>query len=666
MKKTSVITLILGILMSIFLAGVPLSLEAKVKIHSISSPNGRLELQIVTQTGISFCLLHEGSKIVSSVPLSLTLQDGRVLGPGAKLVSARKTTVSETIPSPLYRKSEIKTQYNQIDFSFSNGWGLQFRLYDQGAAYRFYTNIKENISIMEETAGYLFEKDYACYVPYSRGEENPFQNSFENVYTVTPLSGIDPERLAFLPLLVCLDKGHRMALTESDLESYPGMYLRGEKSAQAFALKGIFAPVPSETKVHPYRGQVMPIAYSNVLAHAKGTRTYPWRIMAFAQKDTDLPVNDMVFALGAPCRIDNTGWIRPGKVAWDWWNNWGITGVDFPVGINTQTYKYFIDFAAANGLEYVVLDEGWSPPASGDILKTIPGIDLKELATYARSKNVDLILWCVAYVLDKNLEEACRFYSEMGFKGFKVDFMDRDDQAVVDMNYRIAAMAAKYHMLVDFHGMYKPTGFNRTYPNVINFEGIFGLEQSKWSPEDMVSFDVTFPYIRMMAGPVDYTQGGMRNAIKADFFPVYNNPMAAGTRAHQVATYVVFDSPLVMLCDNPTAYMKEQETTSYIAGIPTVWDETRIVDGKIGEYIVSVRRNGDNWYAGALTNWTPRTVTLDLSFLEPGRTYKARIFRDGVNAHRHATDYKIEEREVTGKDVLTLPLSPGGGFAICF
>ncbi len=642
------------------------TLEAKVKIHSIKSPNGDLELQVVTDTNISFCLLHKGNVLVTSPALSMTLKDGTILGPNARVRKARKTDSREIIASPLYRKSQIVDQYQQLDVNFRGGFGIRFRIYDQGAAYQFYTELKDSLCVADESAGFIFERDHTCYVPYSRGEANPFQNSFENVYSVIPVSEFDREKLAFLPLLVCLENGMKMALTESDLESYPGMYLRGGKTANGFEFKGVFAPIPSKTVTEPGRGQVLASEYSDILAKTSGTRSFPWRIMAVATEDTELPVNDLVYILGAPNRAGNTDWIKPGKVAWDWWNNWGITGVDFPAGINTETYKYYIDFASANGIEYVVLDEGWSPPAGGDIMKVVPEIDLEELVSYAKEKNVDLILWCVGYVLDEKLEEACRVYSKMGFKGFKVDFMDRDDQLVVDMIYRIAEIAARYNLLIDLHGMYKPTGLNRTYPNVVNFEGIFGLEQSKWSREDLVPYEVTFPYIRMLAGPVDYTQGAMRNATRHDFHPVYNNPMAAGTRARQVATYVVFDNPLVMLCDNPTAYMKEKETTDFITRIPVVWDETRILQGKLGEFIVSARRNGSRWFVGGLTDWTPRTITLNLSFLEDGRTYKARIFKDGVNAHRHATDYKIEEIEVTRKDTLTVRLSPGGGFAIMF
>ena len=340
---------------------------------------------------------------------------------------------------------------------------------------------------------------------------------------------------------------------------------------------------------------------------------------------------------------------------------WNITGVDFTAGINTQTYKYYIDFASANGIEYVVLDEGWSDPL--DIMRIKPVIDLRELCRYAESKGVGLVLWAVSYVLDKDLEKACKTYSRMGIKGFKVDFMDRDDQTIPEQLYRIAEMAANYQMIVDYHGMYKPAGMNRTWPNVLNFEGVWGLEQMKWSRDDMVEYDVTFPYIRMLSGQVDYTPGAMRNQLRHEFTPNNGNPTSQGTRARQVAEYVVFDAPFEMLCDNPSAYMKEQETTDFITAIPTVWDETRILQGEIGKYIVTARRKGEKWYIGGLTNWDARDISLDLSGLTKG-THAVTVYRDGVNATRNATDYVLDSLEIPMNKPFLVHLAPGGGFAM--
>ena len=403
------------------------------------------------------------------------------------------------------------------------------------------------------------------------------------------------------------------------------------------------------------------------IARVDGRRSYPWRIVAYAATVTELPVNDMVWQTAEASRVADASWVRDGKIAWDWWNNWGVYGVDFKSGINTETYKYFIDFAAANGIEYVALDEGWGV-RDGDVMHVVPEIDLPEIVSYARGKKVGIILWVVAKVLDDKLEEACRYYSELGVAGWKVDFIDRQDQAAVERVYRIADAAARYRMIVDFHGVYKPTGLQRTYPNVVNFEGIFGLEQLKWTDKtaaDMPAYDCTFPFIRQVAGPVDYTQGAMRNASRKNFRAVNNHPMSQGTRAHQVATYVVFDSPLVMLCDSPTAYEKEPETLDYIVRFPTRFDQTLIPAGEIGRYIVTARRAGDRWYLGALTNWDAREVEVKLDFLGDGR-WKARIFRDGVNADRYGEDYLLEERTVTAADSLAMPMAPGGGYAVQF
>ena len=453
----------------------------------------------------------------------------------------------------------------------------------------------------------------------------------------------------------------KLTLLESDLEAYPGMFVCGDGKTPA--LKGVFAAYPQETFKNKWRCQETVKTRRPYIARVAGKRTFPWRIMAVTAEDTQMPVNHLVYALAAPNRIGDYNWIKPGKVAWEWWNDWGISGVDFKVGINTPTYKHYIDFAAEQGIEYVVLDEGWSDPKQGDIMTTVPEIDLPELAEYARNKGVGLILWAVMNVLDEQLEKACRYYAGMGIKGFKVDFLDRDDQKAVEMVYRIAETTAKYKLFVDFHGMYKPTGINRTFPNAINFEGVFGMEELKWSNPDMPLYDVTMPFIRMMAGNVDYTQGAMRNAVKKDFRDIYSSPMSQGTRCHQLATYIVFDSPLVMLCDAPTAYRKEPECTRFIAGLPVVADETRILQGKMGEYIVTARRVGEDWIVGGLTDWEARTVDLDLSFLPEGM-FRAEIFCDGINADKKGEDYRHEYRDVKREDRLKMQLAPGGGFAI--
>ena len=375
-----------------------------------------------------------------------------------------------------------------------------------------------------------------------------------------------------------------------------------------------------------------------------------------------------MFALAEPSRVADTSWIKPGKVAWDWWNDWNLSGVDFEAGINYQTYCYYIDFAARNGIEYVVLDEGWYDSQKGDIMNPIAEVRLPELMDYAKKKGVDVVLWTVFNVLDEHLEEAMEKYKAMGVKGFKIDFLDRDDQEAVDMAYRIALVAARYGMMLDYHGYFKPTGMSRTFPNIVNYEGVFGMEEVRWTDakNDMPRYDVTFPYIRMMAGSVDYTPGAMRNGTKDNWKAIYTAPISMGTRCHQLACYVVHDSPFTMLCDTPTSYEREQESTDMIASIPTVFDRTRVVQGEMGKYIVTAREKDGNWYVGGQANWDGRDVELKLDFLEGGAKYEAVIFRDGINANRNAEDYKREVRTVDSNTVLKLKMASGGGFVASF
>jgi alpha-glucosidase len=487
--------------------------------------------------------------------------------------------------------------------------------------------------------------------------------AFQNIYDITPVSKANPLP-AFLPLTVAYDNGLKLTLLESDLEAYPGVFVSADSTANT--LNGVFAHYPSATDFYPWRKQEYVTATHDYISRSTGARNYPWRVFAITTDDTQMPVNNLVYALASPNRIGDTSWIKPGKVAWDWWNNWGLSGVPFVAGINQETYKYYIDFAANNGLEYVILDEGWYDPKSGDMLTVIPELNLQELIDYGKERGVGIVLWTVFNVLDSQLEEACSKYAAMGVKGFKVDFLDRDDQTAVEMVYRIADATAKHKLFLDLHGFYKPTGINRTYPNIINFEGVFGMEEVKWTKleKNMPLYDVIFPYIRMMAGPVDYTPGAMRNGTKADWKAIYSNPMSMGTRCHQLATYIVHDSPFTMLCDAPTNYRGEEQCVAFIAAVPTDVDETRILSGKIGESLVSARRAGDCWWVGGLTNWDGRDVIVSYDFLPEGKTFKAIRFIDGVNADKVATDYATDTVIVNSNTKQTIRMASGGGFAI--
>ena len=518
------------------------------------------------------------------------------------------------------------------------------------------------VIIKEEQAEFNFKEDYTAYLPYTTNDKKPMVMAYQNVYDITPLSKAQP-KLAFLPVTV--DCGSvKLTLLESDLEAYPGMFVQSQQGK--YGLKGVFAPYPAKTDFYPWRKQEYVTETTDFISRSRGSRSYPWRVLAITEKDTDMPVNNLVYALASPNRIGDTSWIKTGKVAWDWWNDWNLKGVPFKAGINMDTYKYYIDFASRNGLEFIVLDEGWYDPKSGDMLTVIPELDLPELIAYGKSKGVEIVLWTVFNVLDSQLEAACKKYADMGIKGFKVDFLDRDDQTAVEMVYRIAEMTARYKLTLDLHGIYKPTGINRTYPHIINFESVFGMEEVKWTDikNNMPLYDVTFPYIRMMAGPVDYTPGAMRNATKADWRAMYYTPASMGTRCHQLAAYIVHDSPFTMLCDAPTNYLNEQECVDFIASLPVEVDSTFIASGELGKYIVTVRKKDVNWYIGGMTNWDERDVQLDFSFLPEGVSYTAVLFKDGVNANKQAEDYRKETIRIDKDSRLTLHLASGGGFAM--
>jgi alpha-glucosidase len=373
--------------------------------------------------------------------------------------------------------------------------------------------------------------------------------------------------------------------------------------------------------------------------------------------------NDIVYRLGSPLKLKDTQWINPGKVAWDWWNANNVFGVNFKSGINTETYKYYVDFASRYGLEYIILDEGWSKPS--DLFEINPDMNMDELFAYAKSKNVGIILWVTSKALDDKMQEALDRFEKLGVKGIKVDFMQRDDQVMVNFYEKVAVEAAKRKLLVDFHGAYKPTGFSRAYPHVLTREGVYGLEQSKWATNNTPEEAVTIPFTRMFAGPMDYTPGAMRNAAKGMFAPIFNQPMSQGTRCHQLAMYVVYESPLQMLCDSPSMYLREPEVMEFLSVVPTTWDETRALNAKAADYLTVARKKGDDWYIGSMTDWTPRDFDIDLSFLGEGKC-QALIFADGINADRVGSDYTKTKRDVTKSDRLTIHLAPGGGWAAIF
>lgn len=638
------------------------SFAAKEKKYVLSSPDGTLKVEISAGNELAYQVMHGNDTILSHSNIGLVLENGTIVGKTPRITGERRRKIKDNIESPFYRFKEFVATGNELDLKLKGGFGIIFRAYNEGVAYRFYTTQSSDIIIKEEQAEFNFKEDYTAYLPYTTNDKKPMAMAYQNVYDITPLSKAQP-KLAFLPVTV--DCGSvKLTLLESDLEAYPGVFVQSQQGK--YGLKGVFAPYPAKTDFYPWRKQEYVTETTDFISRSRGSRSYPWRVLAITEKDTDMPVNNLVYALASPNRIGDTSWIKTGKVAWDWWNDWNLKGVPFKAGINMDTYKYYIDFASRNGLEFIVLDEGWYDPKSGDMLTVIPELDLPELIAYGKSKGVEIVLWTVFNVLDSQLETACKKYADMGIKGFKVDFLDRDDQTAVEMVYRIAEMTARYKLTLDLHGIYKPTGINRTYPHIINFESVFGMEEVKWTDikNNMPLYDVTFPYIRMMAGPVDYTPGAMRNATKADWRAMYYTPASMGTRCHQLAAYIVHDSPFTMLCDAPTNYLNEQECVDFIASLPVEVDSTFIASGELGKYIVTVRKKDVNWYIGGMTNWDERDVQLDFSFLPEGMSYTAVLFKDGVNANKQAEDYRKETIRIDKDSRLTLHLASGGGFAM--
>lgn len=629
----------------------------KAKSFDVQSPDGNIKLHIETSGKIVWSVKDRDQTIIEPLSISLQLQN-EILGDNAKITSSKKEKVNNTITAINYIKATIPDNYNQLTLNCKEDYGLMFRVYNDAVAYRFFTKKKDSIIVKNEEANFNFTNDDSAFIPiqwdYRDGQN--FNSSFEALYHHIPLSQFPKDSLGFLPLLVDVGNGRKAEILEADREDYPGMYLNLNETHKG--LKGVYAPYPAKEYLHGLN--YIASDRKDYIAKTSGTRNFPWRIVAISEQDKDLLNNDIIQKLASPPRLTDYSWVKPGQVAWDWWNDWNITGVDFKSGPNTDTYKYYIDFAAANKLPYIIMDEGWSD--DNDLLKVKPGLNVKEIIDYGKQKNVGVILWATWHTIALQMDTAFPVYSNMGVKGFKIDFFDRDDEKEVASTYAIARKAAEYKLMVDYHGISKPTGLQRTYPNVIGFEGVKGLENFKWANEDQPQYTTSIPFIRMMAGPMDYTPGAMRNATQADFRPINDNPMAKGTRCNQLAEYVVFYAPLQMLSDNPTIYMREKECTDFIIQVPTTWDETVPLDGKVSEYVAVARRKGNDWFVGAMTNWNPRDITLDFSFLPAGK-YTAEVFKDGVNADRNATDYKKEILTMSSSDKMNIHLAPGGGWA---
>ena len=642
MKRTLII-----VLLFVFIAGY-----SSAKEYKISSPDGKINLTVTVGSDIKWSVTSGGKEVVSSLRTAMILADGKVMGENEKVKKAKISRLDEIIiPVVANKRSEISDNCNVLVITFNSGFALQYRVYNDGFAYRFETFLKDNITVKNEVSELQFPAGSHSWYPL----EESFMSHNERIFIYSSLDTIGKKHLASLPALFQVN-GTNLLITESDIEDYPGMWLLGGGSGK---ISSTWPKYPDSEKLSGDRNFFV-TSTKDYIASTKGTRTFPWRTYVIAENDVKLIESDLVYKLAPANKIEDTKWIKPGQVAWDWWNANNIYGVDFRAGINNDTYKYYIDFASKNGIEYIILDEGWYK--LGNVLEQAPDIDVAELCRYAESKNVGVILWVVWKTLDDQIDKALEQYEKWGVKGIKVDFMQRDDQPVVNFYRESARKAAEHHLLIDFHGAFKPDGLGRTYPNALTREGLKGLENNKWSRDITPDHDVTIPFTRMVAGPMDYTPGSLINMDQINFTPKFTRPESQGTRAHQVALYVIYESPLQMLSDSPSNYMKEQETTDFITSIPVVWDDIKGIDGKVGDYLLLARRSGSDWFVGALTDWTSRDLELDLSFLPVGE-YIMDIFQDGINADKYASDYKHLKTNVKSGDKIKIHMAPGGGYA---
>ena len=642
-----------SLLLSVLLIAVFRESGVAQASYDLHSPDGRIEIRIRTNGQIRYDVVLKGRTVLENCTVTLDAEHTK-LGLQPKVMDAKPRSFDQVVEPVVRQKfAKIRDHYNELRLSMDGGYAVVFRAYNEGAAYRFETSMaKDKMKIYGEESTFNFASNFMVYYP----QEDSFFSHNERKYLPQHLSEIAPEFLASLPAVVDVGEGAKVAIAESDVDSYPGLWLKGTSGN---ALAATFPPYPlkeSLTRDRDYRV----VESADYIAVTTGTRTFPWRVIGIADRDGDLLTNQIVYLLEKPSQVQDTSWIKPGKVAWDWWNFNNVYGVDFKAGINTETYKYYIDFAAKYGLPYIILDEGWYK--LGNVLEVVPEINMEELTAYAKQRNVGIILWVVWKTLDDQLIPALDQFEKWGVKGIKVDFMQRSDQILIDYYHRVSRECAKRKMLVDFHGDQKPATMTRTWPNLISTEGVRGMEWSKWSADSEPKHNVTLPFTRMFLGPMDYTPGAMRNATKLTFAPIFGQPMALGTRCHQLAMYVVFESPLQMLSDSPSNYMREPEAMEFLSAVPTEWDETRVLDARIAEYIAVARRSGKDWYVGAMTDWTPRNLDIDLSFLPEGN-FTMEVYQDGINADRFASDFKKTTVSVNKNTKLTLPLAGGGGWA---
>ncbi len=637
------------------IATMAISLTSTAQEYKLKSPDNQLTVTIKTDDMISFSVDYKDANVIDVNGISLELEGEEELGISSKVKNKYRASVKELIEAPLSTKSSVITdEYSMLKLKFRGNYELEFRAYNHGCSYRFITTMKNDIVVQSEKMSIDYGNGATAWFP----EEESLMSHYERLYIYTDLNTIRKEKFCSLPLLTSSTNGVKVLFTESDLDDYPNLFLEksGVNSFDALFPKYILEVVPRPGGED--RDEVI-TKEADYIAKTKGNRSFPWRLFIIGE-DSDIVESSLVYQLATPSKLDHTDWIEPGQIAWDWYNANNIYGVDFESGLNTETYKYFIDFASENGIGYIILDEGWSKSTT-DIGASNDTLDIDELVRYGNDKGVRIILWLLWKPLYQDIPGILALYKDWGIAGVKIDFMQRADQQMVNYYKNVAVEAAKLELLVDFHGAYKPTGLHREYPNVITFEGVKGNENNKWSHDITPEHNLTLPFTRMVAGPMDYTPGAMSNAHLINHMISFERPSGLGTRCHEIAKYVIFESPLQMLCDSPSRYRKEMECTRFITQIPQVWDETRVLEAKVSDYLVIARRSGNDWYMGAMTDWTARNFEIPLDFLPDGK-YDLQLIQDGVNANKFAEDYKLIHTSTDKNETLKVNLASGGGW----
>jgi len=643
----------------LFCACFPAAVLAQ-KNFTLTSPAGNIAVNVRVADSIYYSVALKDAAVISPSAIAL-ITSRKALGVGSHVTKQTARLVDETIVNAVpYKRRNIPNHYRELTLSFRENFALIFRAYDDGVAYRFVTTLGDSLVVEKEIATFRFANTATGYLPIiqKRDKVDIFHTSFEEPYTIQPLSTFQQTHTAFNPVLV--DDGTRKVLiTESDLLNYPGMFVQGTGQN---VLRGQFAPYPAKEAIQDgeFRQWIV-TAREPFIAKTQGTRAFPWRIVGVAEKDGDLLLNDLPYRLATPAKAGDWSWVTPGIGTDEWICSANLRGVDFKPGINTATYKHYIDFASRFGMQYVMLDAGWSD--NNDLFKITPGLDLEEVAAYAKTKNIHLMLWTLAMTLDRQLENAMAMFNKLGVKLILTDFMDRDDQKTVAFYERMAEAAARHKLMIMFHGAFKGAGFERTYPNAITREAVLGSEYNMWSDKATPEHDLLIPFIRMAGGPMDYEPGFYKNANQKTFRPLPDMVMSQGTRCHQLAMFVAYDSPIQIFSGNPSDAWPEIAYTTYLASLPTAWDDTVIPDAKVGDYLVMARRKDNDWYLVAMTDWTPRTLTVDLSFLNKG-SYRAFTCEDGPNAAKNSEDYHMGYALVDQHTKLTINLAPGGGYVV--